>query len=75
MLDILKAIQESDIPGEIIKAISVFYFTKSLGNVKFPNCLKSANITRGARTSCASFKPGTRTSEKTMDHLVISLLF
>ena len=52
ILDVLKAIQESDIPVKIIKANEnffaeaiCFYFTKSLENGKFPNCLKLANIT------------------------------
>ena len=60
VLDVSKAIQESDIPVKIIKANEnffaeaiCFYFNKSLENVKFPNCLKLANITpnfqKGAR--------------------------
>ena len=52
VLNISKAIQESDIPVKIMKAnenffaeaIS-FYFNKSLGNGKFPKCRKLANIT------------------------------
>ena len=47
MLDVSKAIQESDIPIDIIKANEnffaeaiCFYFNKSLENGKFPNCLK-----------------------------------
>ena len=61
MLDVSKAIQESDIPVKIIKANEnffaeaiCFYFNKSLENGKFPNCLKLANITpvfkKGAST-------------------------
>ena len=52
MLDVSKAIQESDIPVKIIKANEnffaeaiCFYFNKSLEDGKFPNCLKLANIT------------------------------
>ena len=52
MLDVSKAIQESDIPVKIIKANENFfakairfYFNKALKNGKFPNCLKIANIT------------------------------
>ena len=62
VLDVSKAIQESDIPVKIIKANEnffaeaiCFYFNKPLENGKFPNCLKSANTTpvfkTGARTS------------------------
>ena len=47
MLDVSKAIQESDIPVKIIKANEnffaeaiCFYFNKALENGKFPNCLK-----------------------------------
>ena len=61
MLDVSKAIQESDIPVKIIKVNEnffaeaiCFYFNKSLENGKFPNCLKLANITpvfkKGAST-------------------------
>ena len=68
MLDVSKAIQESDIPVKIIKAnenffaeVICFYFNKSLENGKFPNCLKLANITpvfkKGARTSKKSSRP------------------
>ena len=68
MLDVLKAIQESEIPVKIIKANEnffaesiCFYFNKSLENSKFPNCLKLANITpvfkKGARTSKNSYRP------------------
>ena len=63
MLDVSKAIQESDIPVKIIKANEnffaeaiCFYFNKSLENGKFPNCLKLANIT-------PVFKPGVRISQ------------
>ena len=62
VLDVSKAIQESDIPVKVIKANEnffaeaiCFYFNKPLENGKFPNCLKSANTTpvfkTGARTS------------------------
>ena len=68
MLDVSKAIQESDIPVKIIKANEnffaeaiCFYFNKSLENGKFPNCLKLANITsvfkKGARTSKNNYRP------------------
>ena len=47
VLDVSKAIQESDIPVKIIKANEnffakaiCFYFNKSLENGKFPDCLK-----------------------------------
>ena len=47
MLDVSKAIQESDIPVKIIKVNEnffaeaiCFYFNKSLENGKFPNYLK-----------------------------------
>ena len=47
MLDVSKAIHESDIPIDIIKANEnffaeaiCFYFNKSLENDNFPNCLK-----------------------------------
>ena len=50
VLDVSKAIQESDILVKIIKANDnfvaepiCFYFNKSLKNGKFPNCLKLAN--------------------------------
>ena len=67
MLDVSKAIQESDIPVKIIKANEnffaeaiCFYFNKSLENGKFPNCLKLANITpvfkKGARTSKINYR-------------------
>ena len=63
MLDVSKAIQESDIPVKIITANEnffaeaiCFYFNKSLENGKFPNCLKLANTT-------SVFKPGARTSK------------
>ena len=52
MLDVSKAIQESDIPVKTIKANEnffaeaiYFYFNKSLENGKFPYRLKLANIT------------------------------
>ena len=52
VLDVSKAIQESDIPVKIIKANEnffveaiCFHFSKSLQNGKFPNCLELANIT------------------------------
>ena len=68
MLDVSKAIQESDIPVKIIKANEnffaeaiCFYFNKSLENGKFPNCLKLANITpifkKGPRTSKNNYRP------------------
>ena len=68
VLDVSKAIQESDIPVKIIKANEnffaeaiCFYFNKSLENGKFPNCLKLANITpvfkKGARTSKNNYRP------------------
>ena len=68
MLDVSKAIQESDIPVKIIKANEnffaeaiCFYFTKSLENGKFPNCLKLANITpvfkKDSRTSKNNYRP------------------
>ena len=66
MLDVSKAIQESDIPFKIIKAnffaeAICFYFNKSLQNVKFPNCLKLVNIIplfkKGARTSKNNHRP------------------
>ena len=61
VLNVSKAIEESDIPVKITKANEnffpeaiCFYFNKSLDNVKFPDCLKLANITplfkRGACT-------------------------
>ena len=72
MLDVSKAIQESDIPVKIIKANEnffaeaiCFYFNKSLENGKFPNCLKLANIT-------PVFKKGASTS-KIIVQLVFSL--
>ena len=62
VLDVSKAIQESDILVKIIKANENFFakafcfcFNKPLENGKFLNCLKLANITpvfkKGARTS------------------------
>ena len=68
MLDVSKAIQESDIPVKIIKANEnffakaiCFYFNKSLENGKFPNCLKLANIMpvfkKDARTSKNNYRP------------------
>ena len=52
MLDVSKAIQESDIPVKIIKVNEnffaetiCFYFNKSLENGKFPNCLELMKIT------------------------------
>ena len=68
MLDVLKAIQESHIPVNSIKANNnffaeaiCFYFNKSLENGKFPNCLKLANIIpvfrKGARTSKNNHRP------------------
>ena len=68
MLDVSKAIQESDIPVKIIKVNEnffaeaiCFYFNKSLENGKFPNCLKLANITpvfkKGPRTSKNNYRP------------------
>ena len=68
MLDVLKAIQESEILVKIIKANENFFaelicfcFNKSLENSKFPNCLKLANITpvfkKCPRTSKYSYRP------------------
>ena len=68
MLDVSKAIQESDTPVKIIKANEnffaeaiCFYFNKALENGKFPNCLKLANITpffkKGPRTSKNNYRP------------------
>ena len=68
VLDVSKAIQESDITVKIIKVNEnffaeaiCFYFNKSLENGKFPNCLKLANITpvfkKGARTSKNNYRP------------------
>ena len=52
MLDVSKAIQESDISVKMIKSNEnffakaiCFYFDKASENDKFPNCLKLANIT------------------------------
>ena len=52
ILDVSKAIQESDIPVKIVKTDEnffvvafFFYFNKALENGKFHNCLKLANIT------------------------------
>ena len=75
MLDVSKAIQESDIPVKTIKANEnflaeaiCFYFNKSLGNGKISNCLRLANIT-------PVFKKVARTSKITINQLVFSLLF
>ena len=68
MLDVLKAIQESDILIKIIKTNEnffaeaiCFYFNKALENAKFPYCLKLSNITpvfkKGARTSKNNYRP------------------
>ena len=68
VLDVSKAIQESDVPVRIIKANEnffaeaiCFYFNKSLENGKFPNCLKLGNITpifkKSARTSKSNYRP------------------
>ena len=68
VLDVSKAIQESDIPVKIIKANEnffaeaiCFYFNKSLENGNFPNCLNLANITplfkKGAHTSKNNYRP------------------
>ena len=68
MLDVSKAIQESDIPVKIIKANEnffaeaiCFYFNKALENGKFRNCLKLANVTpvfkKGLRTSKSNYGP------------------
>ena len=68
MMDFSKAIQEGDILVKIIQANEnffaeaiCFYFNKSLENVKFPNCLKLANITpvfkKGPRTSKNNYRP------------------
>ena len=67
-MDVSKAIQESDYPVKSIKANEnflaeaiYFYFNKSLGNGKFHNCLKLANITpvfkKDARTSQNNSRP------------------
>ena len=75
VLDVSKAIQESDIPVKIINANKnffvealCFYFKKSLGNGKFPNCPKLANIT-------LVFKKGAQRQKITIDQLVFSLFF
>ena len=68
MLDVSKAIQESDIPIKIIKTNDnffaeaiCFYSNKSLENGEFPNWLKAVNITlvfkKGARTSKINYSP------------------
>ena len=68
MLDSAKAIQESDIPVELIKENSDLfaevmrkYFIESLEKSKFPDCLKSANVTtvfkKGAHTSKNNYRP------------------
>ena len=66
MLDVSKAIQESDIPVKIIKANEdffaiCFYFNKVLEDGKFPNCLKLANIKpvfkKSLRTSKNNYRP------------------
>ena len=75
MLDVSKAIQESEISVKIIKTnenffaeVIGFYFNKSLENGKFPNCLKFMNIT-------PVLKKGARTSKNNIDQLVFSLFF
>ena len=75
ILDVSKAIQESDIPVKFIKANDnlfpeaiCFYFNKSLENGQFPNCLKLANIT-------PVFKKGVRTSKNNYNSLVFCLFF
>ena len=69
MLDSSKAIQENDIPVKLIKGNSDFsaeiickYFNESLEKSKFPDCLKSADVT-------PVFKKGGRTSKKIIDQL------
>ena len=68
VLDVSKAIQESDIPVKIIKANEnffaegiCFYFNKSLENCKFPNCLKIAKShqfsKKAVRTSKNNYRP------------------
>ena len=68
MLDVSKAIKDSEVPVKIIKVnenffaeASCFYFSKSLENNKFPNCLKLANITpifkKGICTSKNNYRP------------------
>ena len=68
VLDVSKAIQESDIPVKTINANEnffaeaiCFYFKTSLENGKFPNCLKFANIIpvfkTGVRTSKNNYRP------------------
>ena len=67
VMDVSKTIQSSDTPVKIIEANEnffaeaiFFYFCKSLENVKFPGCLKLANITpvfkKGARTSKNNYR-------------------
>ena len=68
MLDVLKTVQESNIPVKIVKAnensfaeATCFYFNKSIENGKFPNCLKLENITpvfeKGAHISKNNYRP------------------
>ena len=68
MLDVSKAIKDSEVLLKIIKAnekffaeASCFYFNESLENDKFPNCLKLANIIpifkKGVRTSKNNYRP------------------
>ena len=68
MLDVSKAIQESDIQVTTIKGNEIFfaeailfYFNKSLENGKFPNFLKLTNTTlvfkKGARNSKYNYRP------------------
>ena len=73
VLNVSKAIQESDISVKIIKAYEnifaeaiCFYFSKSLEKGKFPNCLKLANIT-------PVFKKAHVRQKITIDRLVFSL--
>ena len=73
MLDVSKAIQESDIPVKIIKvnenffAEAICYFNKSLENGKFPNCLKLANMTFSKKVHVRQ--------KTTIDQSVFSLFF
>ena len=70
MLDSSKAIQESDIPANLIKEnndlfaeIICKYFNGSLEKSKFPDFFKLANVTpvfkKGARTSKNNYRPVT----------------
>ena len=63
VLDVSKAIQESDLSDKIIKANEIFFadaicfcFNKSLENGKFPNSLKLANIMPFSKISARTSK-------------------